>query len=56
MVYCYSRPVALSNHRLMRLLIFSSPAPIRLIYDVFGNSVAIASFSKPSAEVRTIHA
>ena len=47
MVYCYSRPVALGNHRLMRLLIFSSPAPIRLIYDVFGNSVAIASFSKP---------
>jgi len=40
----------------MRLLIFSSPASIRLIYDVFGNSVASASFSKPSAEVRTIHA
>jgi len=56
MVYCYSRPVALGNHRLMRLLIFSLQAPIRLIYDVFGNSVAIASFSKPSAEVRTIHA
>jgi len=56
MVYCYSRPVALGKHRLMRLLIFSPPASIRLIYDVFGNSVAIASFSKQSAEVRTIHA
>ena len=51
MVYCYSRPVALGNHRLIRLLIFSSPAPIRLIYDVFGNSVAIASFSKQSTEM-----
>ena len=45
MVYCYSRPVALGNHRLMRLLIFSSPASICLIYDVFGNSVASASLA-----------
>ncbi len=64
-VYRYSRPVALGDHRLMlrprdshdlRLiktnLIFSPPASIRWIYDVFGNSVAIASFSEPSAELR----
>jgi hypothetical protein len=56
MVYCYSRPVALGNHRLMRPLIFWPPASIRLIYDVFSNSVANAWFSEPSAEVRTIHA
>ena len=34
-VFCYSRPVVLGSHRLMRPLIFSPPASIRLIYDVF---------------------
>jgi transglutaminase-like putative cysteine protease len=64
-VYRYSRPVKLGDHRLMlrprdshdlRLiktnLTFSPPASLRWIYDVFGNSVAIASFSEPAAELR----
>jgi transglutaminase-like putative cysteine protease len=64
-VYRYSRPVVLGDHRLMlrprdshdlRLiktsLIFSPVATVRWVYDVFGNSVAIASFSEPSAELR----
>jgi transglutaminase-like putative cysteine protease len=64
-VYRYSRPVVLGDHRLMlrprdshdlRLiktsLIFSPRATVRWIYDVFGNSVAIASFAEPSAELR----
>jgi len=64
-IYRYRRPVALGDHRLMlrprdshdlRLiktnLIFSPPASVRWIHDVFGNSVAIASFSEPSAELR----
>jgi len=64
-IYRYSRPVALGGHRLMlrprdshdlRLiktnLTFSPPASVRWMHDVFGNSVAIASFSEPSAELR----
>jgi transglutaminase-like putative cysteine protease len=64
-VYRYSQPVALGDHRLMlrprdshdlRLiktsLTFSPPASVRWIYDVFGNSVAIASFSELTAELR----
>jgi transglutaminase-like putative cysteine protease len=64
-VYRYSRPVALGDHRLMlrprdshdlRLiktnLTISPPASVRWIHDVFGNSVAIASFSEASAELR----
>ena len=64
-VYRYSRPVALGDHRLMlrprdshdlRLiktnLTFSTPASVRWIHDVFGNSVAIASFCEPAAELR----
>jgi transglutaminase-like putative cysteine protease len=64
-VYRYSRPVALGDHRLMlrprdshdlRLiktnLTFSPPASVRWMHDVFGNSVAIASFSDPSAELK----
>lgn len=64
-VYRYRRPVRLGNHRLMlrprdshdlRLiqtnLIFSPPASVRWIHDVFGNSIAIASFSEPAAELR----
>src|SRR5579862_8553470 len=33
-------------------LTFSPPASIRWMHDVFGNSVAIASFSEPAAELR----
>src|SRR5580700_9913536 len=64
-VYRYSRPVVLGDHRLMlrprdshdlRLiktnLTFSPAATVRWLYDVFGNSVAIASFSEPSYELR----
>ncbi|MGA8613233.1 MAG: transglutaminase family protein [Xanthobacteraceae bacterium] len=64
-VYRYSRPVVLGDHRLMlrprdshdlRLiktnLSFSPAAKVRWLYDVFGNSVAIASFSEPSDELR----
>jgi hypothetical protein len=60
-VYRYSLPVQLGDHRLMlrprdshdlRLiktnLNFSPEATVRWLYDVFGNSVAIASFSEPS--------
>jgi transglutaminase-like putative cysteine protease len=64
-VYRYSRAVALGDHRLMlrprdshdlRLLHtnlkFSPAASVRWIHDVFGNSVAIASFAEPAAELR----
>jgi transglutaminase-like putative cysteine protease len=64
-VYRYSRPVVLGDHRLMlrprdshdlRLiktsLTFAPPASVRWMHDVFGNSVAIASFSEPAAELR----
>jgi transglutaminase-like putative cysteine protease len=64
-IYRYSRPVALGDHRLMlrprdshdlRLiktnLTCSPPASLRWIYDVFGNSIAIASFREPAAELR----
>jgi transglutaminase-like putative cysteine protease len=66
-VYRYSHPVALGDHRLMlrprdshdlRLietnLTFSLPASVRWLYDVFGNSVAIASFAERSAELRIV--
>src|ERR1700749_403670 len=60
----YSHPVALGDHRLMlrprdshdlRLietgLTFSPPASVRWVHDVFGNSIAIASFAVPAAEL-----
>jgi transglutaminase-like putative cysteine protease len=66
-IYRYSHPVVLGDHRLMlrprdshdlRLietnLTFSLPASVRWLYDVFGNSVAIASFVEPSAELRIV--
>jgi transglutaminase-like putative cysteine protease len=66
-VYRYSLPVQLGDHRLMlrprdshdlRLiktnLNFSPEATVRWLYDVFGNSVAIASFSEPSDELRIV--
>jgi transglutaminase-like putative cysteine protease len=64
-VYRYRRPVRLGEHRLMlrprdshdlRLirthLNFSPAASVRWIHDVFGNSIAIASFAEPAAELR----
>jgi transglutaminase-like putative cysteine protease len=64
-VYRYRRPVRLGNHRLMlrprdshdlRLirtnLNFSPGASVRWIHDVFGNSIAIASFAESAAELR----
>jgi transglutaminase-like putative cysteine protease len=64
-VYRYRRPVQLRDHRLMlrprdshdlRLiqtnLNFSPAASVRWIHDVFGNSIAIASFAEPTAELR----
>jgi transglutaminase-like putative cysteine protease len=64
-VYRYRRPVTLGDHRLMlrprdshelRLirtsLTLSPPASVRWIYDVFGNSIAIASFAQPATELR----
>jgi hypothetical protein len=66
-IYRYSHPVVLGDHRLMlrprdshdlRLietnLTFSLPASVRWLYDVFGNSVAVASFAEPSAELRIV--
>jgi transglutaminase-like putative cysteine protease len=64
-VYRYRRPVTLGDHRLMlrprdshdlRLiqtnLTLSPPATLRWIHDVFGNSIAIASFAEPATELR----
>ena len=62
--YRYSEPVSFGPHRMMmrprdshdlRLLntglTISPPATVRWLHDVFGNSVAIAEFSKPGAEL-----
>jgi transglutaminase-like putative cysteine protease len=64
-IYRYSRPVRLGDHRLMlrprdshdlRLiqtnLDLSPPASIRWIHDVFGNSIAVASFAQSTTELR----
>lgn len=64
-IYRYSRPVRLGDHRLMlrprdshdlRLiktnLTISPPATTRWLHDVFGNSIAVASFAGPSTELR----
>jgi transglutaminase-like putative cysteine protease len=64
-VYRYARPVRLGDHRLMlrprdshdlRLihtnLNFSPSASVRWHHDVFGNSVAVASFAEPANELR----
>jgi hypothetical protein len=40
----------LLTHR--KLLNLSPPATLRWSHDVFGNSIAIASFAEPSAELR----
>jgi transglutaminase-like putative cysteine protease len=64
-VYRYSRPVRLGDHRLMlrprdshdlRLIETSlslcPPASMRWVHDVFGNSIAIASFAGSTAELQ----
>jgi hypothetical protein len=63
-VYRYARPVWFGEHRLMfrprdshdlRLLdtalSIQPAASVRWLHDVFGNSIAIASFSEPAAEL-----
>lgn len=63
-VYRYARPVSFGEHRLMcrphdshdlRLLqtalSISPGARLRWLHDVFGNSIAIASFSEPAQEL-----
>ena len=64
--YSYSEPVQFGEHRMMfrprashdlRLLrsdldIQPQPLELRWLHDVFDNSVAIASFSEPSTELR----
>jgi transglutaminase-like putative cysteine protease len=63
--YLYQHPVVLGPHRLMcrprdshdlRLLdtgiaITPQPSELRWMHDVFGNSIAIATFSEPAAEL-----
>ena len=64
-VYRYASPVSFGEHRMMmrprdshdlRLLgtslTVSPKAKIRWIHDVFGNSIAIARFDEPAAELR----
>jgi transglutaminase-like putative cysteine protease len=64
--YRYKRPVSFGEHRIMfrprdsydqrlieaRIDIDPAPSSIRWIHDVFGNCVAIASFSKIASELR----
>jgi transglutaminase-like putative cysteine protease len=64
-VYRYSRPIQLGHHRLMlrprdshdlrpieTSLTLSPPASVRWIHDVFGNSIALASFTGSTTELR----
>jgi transglutaminase-like putative cysteine protease len=64
--YRYARPVAFGDHRLMfrprdshdlrlldtRLVIDPAPAGVRWLHDVFGNSIAIASFDVMASSMR----
>src|ERR1700722_15528535 len=64
--YRYSEPVGLGEHRMMfrpreshdlrllnsRLEITPPPRHLRLLHDVFDNSVAVATFDRPTAELR----
>jgi transglutaminase-like putative cysteine protease len=64
--YSYAKPVTFGDHRMMlrprdshdmrilstRLTIEPAPASVRWLHDVFGNSVAVASFSGPAAELK----
>jgi transglutaminase-like putative cysteine protease len=62
--YRYARPVAFGEHRLMfrprdshdlhlidSSLLIEPAANVRWLHDVFGNSIAIASFAEPAAEL-----
>jgi transglutaminase-like putative cysteine protease len=64
-IYRYRRPVRLGNHRMMlrprdshdlrlieTILKTSPAASIRWSHDVFGNSIAIASFTEATTELR----
>ncbi|UEM02605.1 transglutaminase family protein [Skermanella rosea] len=65
-VYRYSTPVSFGEHRLMfrprdshdmrlletRMTISPPPTNVRWMHDVFGNSIAIASFDQTAAELR----
>jgi len=64
--YSYARPVTFGVHRMMirprgshdlrvlasRLDISPKPSALRWMHDVFGNSVAVASFDTPAPELR----
>ena len=64
--YRYARPVTFGDHRLMfrprdshdlrlvetGLVISPAPSGVRWLHDVFGNSIAVASFDQPAAELR----
>jgi len=66
--YKYANPVTLGDHRMMirprdshdmrllntRLMIRPQPASIRWLHDVFGNSVAIASFNTTATELQIV--
>lgn len=66
-VYRYAAPVTFGDHRLMfrprdshdlRLLEtglqISPPANVRWLHDVFGNSIAVASFLEPAQELQLV--
>lgn len=64
--YRYARPVSFGDHRLMfrprdshdlrlvetGLAISPTPSRVRWLHDVFGNSIAVASFDQPASELR----
>lgn len=66
--YTYTQPVSFGEHRLMvrpresydqhllssELLIDPEPASLRWLHDVFGNSVAIATFDKRADRLRVV--
>lgn len=65
--YRYRRPVRLGEHRMMfrpldshdlRLLetslTLSPPATVRWMHDVFGNSITVATFDRPTTELRAV--
>lgn len=65
-IYRYANPVTFGDHRLMfrprdshdlrllktELIISPTPAKVRWLHDVFGNSIAVASFDQPTTELR----
>ncbi|MCW2238301.1 transglutaminase family protein [Azospirillum canadense] len=65
-IYRYANPVTFGDHRLMfrprdshdlrllktELVISPTPAKMRWLHDVFGNSIAVASFDQPATELR----